>query len=198
MNLVDRVKNLILSPANEWEVIKGESWTTSDLFTKYAMILAAIPAVAGFLGYSFFGISYGFGSYKLGIGTSLTWAVLNYILTLGGVFVLGFIIDALAPSFGSTKDMVASLKVAVFASTPAWVAGILNIFPALGILVMIASIYGLVLLYMGLERVKSVPKEKMVGYFVVVLIAAILVYVIIGAIVGAIALSSVVLPKPAF
>jgi hypothetical protein len=198
MNLVDRVKNLIISPANEWEVIKGESWTTSDLFTKYAMILAAIPAVAGFLGYSFFGISYGFGSYKLGIGTSLTWAVLNYILTLGGVFVLGFIIDALAPSFGSTKDMVASLKVAVFASTPGWIAGILNIFPALGILVVIASIYGLVLLYMGLERVKSVPKEKMVGYFVVVLISAILVYVIIGAIVGAIALSSVVMPKPAF
>jgi hypothetical protein len=198
MNLVDRVKNLLLSPAKEWEVIKGETWTTADLFTKYAILLAAIPAFAGFLGYSLFGISYGFGSYKLGFGTSLTWAILTYILTLAGIFVLGFIIDALAPSFGSTKDMVASLKVAVFSSTPGWVAGILNIFPALGILVVIASIYGLVLLYMGLERVKSVPKEKMVGYFVVVLIAAILVYVVVGAIVGAIALSSVALPRPAF
>lgn len=198
MNLVDRVKNLLLTPAKEWEVIKGETWTTADLFTKYAVILAALPAVAGFLGYSLFGISYGFGSYKLGFGTSLTWAILTYVLTLGGIFVLGFIIDALAPSFGSTKDMVASLKVAVFSSTPAWVAGILNIFPALSILVVIASIYGLVLLYMGLERVKSVPKEKMVGYFVVVLIAAILVYVVIGAIVGAIALSSAAIPRPNF
>ena len=198
MNLVDRVKNLLLSPAKEWEVIKGETWTTADLFTKYAIILAAIPAVAGFLGYMFFGLSYGFGTIKLGFGTSLTWAILTYILSLVGVFVLGFIIDALAPSFGSTKDMVASMKVAVFSSTPAWVAGILNIFPALGILVAIASIYGLVLLYMGLERVKSVPKEKMVGYFVVVLIAAILVYVIVGAIVGGIAFSSVALTRPAF
>lgn len=102
MNLFDRVKNLLLSPATEWEVIKGETWTTSDLFTKYAIILAAIPAVAGFLGYSFFGISYGFGSYKLGFGTLLTWAVLTYALTLAGIFVLGFIIDGLAPSFGST------------------------------------------------------------------------------------------------
>lgn len=198
MNLVDRVKNLILSPAKEWEVIKGETWTTAELFTKYAVILAAIPAVAGFLGYSFFGLSYGFGSIKLGVGTSLTWAVLTYILSLVGVFILGFIIDALAPSFGSTKDMIASLKVAVFSSTPAWVAGILNIFPALGILVVIASIYGLVLLYMGLERVKSVPKEKMVGYFVVVLIAAILVYIIIGAIVGAVAFSGIAFSKSAF
>ena len=107
MNLVDRIKKLLLSPATEWEVIKGETWTTADLFTKYALILAAIPAVAGFLGYSLFGISYGFGSYRLGFGRSLTWAILTYVLTLGGIFVLGFIIDALAPSFGSTKDMVA-------------------------------------------------------------------------------------------
>lgn len=198
MNLVDRVKNLLLSPAKEWEVIKGETWTTADLFTKYAIILAAIPAVAGFLGYTFFGLSYGFGSIKLGIGTSLTWAVLTYILSLVGVFILGFIIDALAPSFGSTKDMVASLKVAVFSSTPGWVAGILNIFPALGILVAIASIYGLVLLYMGLQRVKDVPKEKMAGYFIVVLIAAILVYIVIGAIVGAIAFSAVAFTRPTF
>ena len=198
MNLVDRVKNLLLSPAKEWEVIKGETWTTADLFTKYAIILAAIPALAGFLGYTFFGLSYGFGTIKLGFGTSLTWAILTYILSLVGVFVLGFIIDALAPSFGSTKDLVASLKVAVFSSTAGWVAGILNIFPALSILVVIASIYGLVLLYMGLERVKSVPKEKMVGYFVVVLIAAILVYVVIGAIVGGIAFSSVAFTRPAF
>ena len=198
MNLVDRVKNLLLSPAKDWEVIKGESWSTADLFTKYAIILAAIPAVAGLLGYSFFGLSYGFGAIKLGFGTSLTWAILTYILSLVGVFVLGFIIDALAPSFGSTKDMVASLKVAVFSSTPGWVAGILNIFPVLSILVVIASIYGLVLLYMGLERVKSVPKDKMVGYFVVVLIAAIVVYVIIGVVVGGIAFSGYALSRSAF
>jgi len=198
MNLVDRVKNLLLSPAKEWEVIKGESWSTADLFTKYAIILAAIPAVAGLLGYSFFGLSYGFGAIKLGFGTSLTWAILTYILSLVGVFVLGFIINALAPSFGSTKDMVASLKVAVFSSTPGWVAGILNIFPVLSILVVIASIYGLVLLYMGLERVKSVPKDKMVGYFVVVLIAAIVVYVIIGVVVGGIAFSGYALSRSAF
>jgi hypothetical protein len=198
MNLVDRVKNLILTPAKEWEVIKGESWTVADLFTKYAIILAGIPAIAGLIGYSLFGFSYGFGSFKLPIGTSITWAVLTYILSLVGVFVLGFIIDALAPSFGSTKDLVASLKVAVFSSTPGWVAGILNIFPTIGILVAIASIYGLVLLYMGLERVKSVPKDKMVGYFVVIIIAAILVYVVIGYLVTRIAFGGLAMSRPAF
>jgi Yip1 domain len=195
MNIVDRVKNLITAPAKEWEVIKGESWTVADLFTKYAIILAGIPAIAGLIGYSLFGFSYGFGSFKLPIGTSITWAVLTYILSLVGVFVLGFIIDALAPSFGSTKDLVASLKVAVFSSTPGWVAGIINIFPSLSWIAAIASIYGLVLLYMGLQIVKVVPKEKMVGYFVVILIVAILVYVVIGLIMTSTVFSSYALSR---
>ena len=198
MNLVDRAKNLILSPATEWEVIKGESWTVVDLFTKYAIVLAAIPAIAGLIGYSLFGFSYGFGSFKLPIGTAITWAVLTFILSLVGVFVLGFIIDALAPSFGSTKDLVASLKVAVFSSTPGWVTGIIYIFPSLSIIVGLASIYGLVLLYMGLQRVKDVPKEKMVGYFVVILIVAILVYVVIGLIMTSTVFSSYALSRPTF
>ena len=198
MNLVDRAKNLILAPAKEWEVIKGESWTVADLFTKYAIVLAAIPAIAGLIGYSLFGFSYGFGSFKLPIGTSITWAVLTFILSLVGVFALGFIIDALAPSFGSTKDLVASLKVAVFSSTPGWVAGIIYIFPSLSIIAVLASIYGLVLLYMGLQRVKDVPKEKMVGYFVVILIVAILVYVVIGLIMTSTVFSSYALSRPTF
>ena len=48
MNLVERAKNILLTPAKEWDVIKGEQLTIVDMFTKYAMILAAIPAVAGF------------------------------------------------------------------------------------------------------------------------------------------------------
>src|SRR5574337_780588 len=111
MNLVDRAKNILLSPNSEWEVIRSESTTTAELFTKYAVILAAIPAIAGFIGYYLIGISLGaFGSIKLGIGTAFSWAILTYILSLVSVYVLGWIIDALAPSFGSSKDLVASMK----------------------------------------------------------------------------------------
>lgn len=56
MNLVDRAKNILLSPNSEWEVIRSESTTTAELFTKYAVILAAIPAIAGFIGYYLIGI----------------------------------------------------------------------------------------------------------------------------------------------
>jgi len=190
MNLVERAKNILLTPAKEWAVIKGEQLTIVDMFTKYVMILAAIPAIAGFIGYSLIGVSYGFGTFRVPIGTALVWAILQYILSLAGVFLIAFIIDTLAPTFGCTKNLVAAVKIVVFSYTAAWVAGILNIIPSLGILVGIASIYSLYLMYMGLQIVKDVPKDKMVGYFVVTIIAAVVVFVVIGMVVGAVAFGS--------
>jgi hypothetical protein len=64
MNLVERIKNILLSPATEWETIKKEDYMISDLFTKYALKLAAIPALSGLIGFTLFGVSYGFGSYR--------------------------------------------------------------------------------------------------------------------------------------
>jgi len=193
MNLVDRAKNVLFSPASEWETIKTETVTNNELFTKYALIIAAIPAIAGLIGYSIFGISFGFGRITLGFGTTIIWAILTYVLSLVGVYVLGWIIDVLAPSFGSTKDLTASLKVAVYSYTAAWVGGIFHILPYLSFLAGLASIYSLVLLYMGLKRVKTVPDDKMLGYFVVIIVVAIVLYFIIGAIVAGVAFGGIMM-----
>lgn len=184
MNLVERTKNILLSPATEWETIKKEDHMISDLFTKYALKLAAIPALSGLIGFTLFGVSYGFGSYRPGFGANLKWAIGMYVMSLIGIFILAYIIDVLAPTFGTKKHLATSMKVVVFAYTAAWVGGIFNLIPALAILGVIAGIYSLVLLYKGLQIVKEVPKEKMVGYFVAVIIASIIVYAITGVIVS--------------
>ncbi len=190
MNLVDRAKNILITPKTEWEVIKNEQSSTADLFTKYAMILALIPVIATFIGQSLVGISLGpFGSYKIPVTNGLIYAVVYYILSLAGVYLVAFIIDALAPSFGSTKNMDASLKVAVYSYTAIWIVGIFGIIPLLGILA-ILGLYSLYLMYLGLKIVKDTPQDKLVGYLVVVIIIAIVVYFVIGMIVTAIALPS--------
>ena len=188
MNLFERAKNILITPKTEWEVIKNEQTSVSDLFTKYVLILALIPAVAGFIGQSLVGISLGpFGSYKMPIGRGLLYLVLYYAMTVGAVYLLAFIVDALAPSFGAKKGMLASLKVVVYSYTAAWVAGIFQIIPILGFLGIIGSLYGLFLLYLGLKIVMETPQDKLVGYFIVVIIVSIVVYFVIGMIVGAIA-----------
>jgi hypothetical protein len=187
MNLVDRAKNILLSPNTEWEAIRSESSTPAELFSRYAVILAAIPALAGFIGYYLIGLPLGgLGTFPLSIGTSFAWAILTYVLSLVSVYVLGWIIDALAPSFGSSKDIISSLKVAVYAYTATWIAGIFQIIPSLSFLTAIASIYSLVLLYLGIKKVKMAPDDKLIGYFIVTIIVALVLYFVIGAIIGSI------------
>lgn len=185
MNLVERIKNILLNPATEWETIKNEDHMVSDLFTQYALKLAAIPAVSGFIGFSLFDRAF----YNPSFGASLKWAISMYVMSLIGVYILAYIIDFLAPTFGSKKHLPTSMKVVVFAYTAAWVGGIFSLVPTLAIFGALASIYSLVLLYKGLQIVKEVPQNKMVGYFVAVIIASLVVYGITGAIISKFAFS---------
>ena len=84
------------------------------------------------------------------------------------MFVLGLIIDALAPKFGSEKNSAQALKVAVYSFTPGWAVGVVRILPSLGILAGLASFYGIYLLYLGLPRLMKSPQEKAVVYTLVV------------------------------
>ncbi|MGX1802249.1 Yip1 family protein, partial [Brevundimonas naejangsanensis] len=54
-SLVSRVKFILTRPKFEWPVIDAESATIKGLFTNYAIILAAIPAVATVVGQIAFG-----------------------------------------------------------------------------------------------------------------------------------------------
>ncbi len=192
MNLVERAKNILLTPVKEWDVIKGENIPIADMFTKYAMILAAIPAVAGFIGYVVIGMSYGFGTFRVPVGTALVWAIMTYILSLAGIFLLAFIIDTMAPTFGCAKNMIAAVKIAVFSYTPVWVAGILGIIPAISVLMLLASLYALYLLYLGLQKIKEPANDKLIPYFVVTIVALIVIYWLVGFIVSRIAFGSLV------
>jgi hypothetical protein len=188
--IIKRVIAILTKPKEEWEVIKNEEMSVSDMYTKYAMILAAIPAVCSFIGWVVVGRSVLTFSWKMPVGTGLILAVFTYIAALAGTYILAFVVDALAPNFGSDKDMNKSLKVTVFAYTASWVGGVFYLIPNLSILAIIAGIYSLVLLFSGLKSLKHPPKEKETGYFVAVIVSAIIIFALIGFVLGAIAASS--------
>ena len=191
MNLVDRVKNILLQPKAEWGVIAAESTPTGELYRGYIAPLAAIGPAASIVGMSLVGISMPFmGTFRVPIASSVAHAVTSYVLTLVGVFIIALIIDALAPSFGGEKNQAQALKVAAYASTPSWAAGIVMVLPMLGILGLVAALYGLYLLYLGLPLLMKAPREKALGYTAVVVVVAIVVMVVIGGI------SSVFMPTP--
>jgi hypothetical protein len=185
MGLVDRVKNILLKPKDEWAVIAGETTSTADLLGGYVAPLAGIAALCGFIGSSIVGHSLPFvGTYRTPIFWGMGIAVLTFAMAFVSVFIVTFIIDALAPSFGGQKNSAQAMKVAVYAYTPGWLAGVLNIIPMLGILGIIAALYGIYLLYLGLPRLMKNPEEKSIGYTAVVVICAIVVSIVLAAIVG--------------
>ena len=175
--LVTRVQNMIMKPAAEWDVVAAEPATVGSIFTGYAMILAAIPAVAGLIGSILFS--------HMNPIVAVILAALQYVLSLVGVYVIAFIVDALAPSFGGEKNQVQALKVVVYGYTAAWVAGVLDIVPVLGALAsLVGGIYSLYTLYLGLPKLMKNPADKTLVYFIVTIIVAIVVYAVVGAVVG--------------
>src|SRR5262245_37457455 len=185
MSIVDRIKNICLTPNTEWPVIANEADSTGNLIAGYVAPLAAISALAGFIGVSLVGTSTFFaGTYRLSIFAGLALAIWTFIGAIIGVVLVGFIINALAPTFGGQQDSARAMKVAVYSFTPAWVAGVLRIVPALGILAVLGAFYGFYLLYLGLPALMKSPKEKAAGYTVVTIVAAIVVYVVVGAVGG--------------
>jgi len=182
MRLIDRAKNILVSPKTEWDAIAADGTATGALITGYVLPLAAAAAIAGFIGMTFVGM--------MGIRTTLVAGlaglVIHLVMAVVSVFVVGFIIDALAPTFGGQKNMAQAVKAAAYTYTPVWVVGILGIIPALRILGLIAALYAVYLLYLGLPKLMQAPQEKAAGYTAVVIIVAIVLFLVIGAITAAV------------
>jgi Yip1 domain len=172
MGLIERSKNICLTPKTEWPVIEPEVTDAKTLYTTYIMLLAAIPAIASLLSMSVIGSFFG----RIGIGFAATAAIVGYVMSLIMVFVIAFIADVLAPSFDGQKNMSQALKLTAYSMTAAWLAGIFNIIPVLGwLLSLLGSLYSLYLFYLGSSVMMKVPEQKSVGYTVVIVIVAIVV-----------------------
>ena len=184
--LIDRAKNILISPKTEWEAIGAETSPHMPVITGYVLPLAAVAALAAFIGMVFVGVSAFGATVRTPIGAGIATLVLTIVMAVAMVFLLGFIIDALAPTFGGQKSFSQAVKVAAYTYTPIWVVGILAIIPALGLLGLVAAIYAVYLLFLGLPRVMKAPQDKAPGYTAVVVVVAIVLGFILAMIVGAV------------
>jgi hypothetical protein len=186
--LIERAKGICLSPKAEWEKIAAETADVKSLYLNYAMILAAIPAICGFIGMTLIGVSVPIvGNIRTPIGAGLAQLIIGYVLSLGVLFVVSLIINALAPTFDGQKNPVQALKVIVYASTPVWLAGVFSLVPLLGVLTIIAGLYSLYLLYIGLTPLMKNPQEKSIGYTALIVVCYIVLAIIVGVVMTAIA-----------
>lgn len=192
-DLMTRVKNILTKPKEEWPVIAGESTSVASLYSGYIVILAAIPVLAGFIKMSLIGTSFLFTTVRVGILTGLVAAIVSYALSLAGVYLAAFVIEKLAPTFQSQGDILQALKLVAYAYTAAWVAGVFNLLPIIGILgVLAGGIYSIYLFYLGLPALMKTPPDKVVAYMIVAAVLILVIYIVIGLVVGGITAASYV------
>jgi len=184
MNLVERAKNMIVSPKTEWNSVAAEEPNIQQILIGYVLPLALIPTLAAIIGWGAIGIL-GFTSFTYGIAMGLV-QLINAFLS---VLVAGFVIDALAGSFSSTKNMGRAVQLVAYSMTPIWVFGILNIIPAIGWLSFLLGLYSLYLIYLGLTPLMKTPEDKKAVYMIVSIVILVAVYWIISIILTSILLA---------
>jgi len=180
--LLRRAKGILLQPGAEWQVIAGEFTTVGAIYRGYVLRLAAIPAVCQILGYAVWGVPalYG-GTIHVSPSTALQSGVAFYVAQLVAVYALALVINGLAPTFGGTSNMVQAFKVAAYASTASWVAGVFVLVPGGQWLAPLLGLYTLYLFYTGLTPVMKSSRDKLIGYAVLTNVAAIFLYIVIKA-----------------
>jgi hypothetical protein len=186
LNLIERAKAIILRPRATWAVIDGEATPLRDLYVHYAMPLAAIGPVAGFLGGQIFGRGQSvLGTvYRPSFFNALFAGVLQYVFALIAVAVLALVINALARQFGAAANQAQAFKLAIYGSTAIWLAGIFHLVPALSVL-SIAGLYSLYLIYTGLPRLMKAPHDNARVYVIVALAASVTVWIAAAALAAA-------------
>ena len=187
LDLVQRAKAMVLSPATEWRAIESESGDTGYLFANYVAILAAIPPVCEVLRRTLFGWRgprHGFHNVHHGFFGGLIGAFLHWLAAFVIVYALAIIIDGLAPTFSAQKNQQNAMKLATYSMTPVWLAGVFALIPGLGFLRLLALIYGVYVFWLGLPILMKSPPDRTGPYALAAIACGIVLWVVVGAIVG--------------
>ena len=180
MELVQRVKDILLAPQQTWPVIDAESVSTADLYKNYVLILAAIPAVASFIGMTIFGFSMMGVTVRIPFFSGVAQLVTGYVLSLAMVFIVALIADALAPTFGGQKNQSSALKLVAYGSTAGMLGGIASLIPSLSVLGFIAALYSIYLIYLGLPVLMKCPQPRALAYTAVIMVCAVIAGMLVG------------------
>ena len=159
-NLVERIRRILGDPRGAWVTIAAEPASLQSLYTGWIMILAAIGPLALLLSTN-----------------SPQLAIAQYLRSLIMTFVLALVVDTVAPSFGGTKDFVASLKLTAYSYTATWLAGIFDLLGAVGaIAVLLATLYTLYTFFLGAPLLNKASPDKAVPFTIVVVLCGIVLF----------------------
>ncbi len=191
--VLTHVLGIFTNPTRQFEEIRDKDCTVKNCYMSHVLILAAIPAIAGFIGATQIGWTPGASSQsaaKLTVGSALQMCLAAYFAALAGIYIIGRSVHWMASTYGiENPDEGKCIMMVAYVATPMLVAGVLGLFPSLwlymtGLLAAIA--YSTYLLYTGLPVVLGLPSDR--GFFFSSAVLTVVLVVFVGILIATVVL----------
>ena len=166
---IERIKDIYLSPATFWDEVKAEQTTEKEIVTGFFLLIAALPALAGFLGMLFMGYN---------LFRTLIWAGLFFGCAIAAVYLFSKIILFLGRSFNAENDESDLVKLAAYSFTPILLGGVFFLIPPIYWL-SIVGLYGFYFFWIGFHKIAVCTEEEKFNFSFISLIVLIILTVLI-------------------
>ena len=162
--LLNHIVGLFKNPESEWQKIRKENCSVGKCYCSHVLILALLPPISFFIGFSQVGWSIGSGPVqKLTITIAAIYSILMYVSILVGIFSMGAMIHWMSKTYGEQQDLPRCIGLAAYTLTPLLLVGVMGLYPILW-LQMLASLpalaYTVYLLYTGVPVMMDITKDK--------------------------------------
>ena len=158
------IAGILKDPKNEWALIEEEHYSAKTVFLTQISILAAIPAIALYIGVTQVGWSVaGQESVRLTSASALGSAVLFYFAMWGAVAFIAACMHWMEKTYGGEVSLDECLVLTTVTATPLFLSGISFLLPILWLNVAVAGValvYSVYLLYSGTSRVMKIDEDR--------------------------------------
>ncbi len=152
--------SIIVRPIATWRAIANDRSSLAHVTLGYALPLVVLGPAATYVTRRIAGVRVGHVVYRTSVDTAAYQAVWSLIFAIVGLVLVALLVDAFAPLFGMRCSFGRAIRIAAFASTPAWLAALLVLVPALGFVQILGLAYEIFLLQAGLAIVTGISRRK--------------------------------------
>lgn len=161
---IQHMWGVLYDPKHEWQDIRKEHYSMMHCFLSQISILAAIPALALFIGTTQIGWSIAGGEFvKLTMGSALMAAVAFYAAMWVAVGFIAYVIHWMEKTYGGNVTIDECMVLTTFTATPMFLAGIAGLYPVLWLNVIVglaAVCYTVYLLFTGVPEIMEIPEDR--------------------------------------